>query len=149
MNSTFSFKTIIKDEFDRVKQRNAIMPNLIHSLDASSIALLNEFLSKNTDRVDIYTIHDCFAVTANNIDTWIKQLKNVYLYIYTGHEYLINLDTHIKNTIENYFGRDKFSEDYKYVYINDGEKILYPSIKRLLDNNICIKGLKDSANIIT
>lgn len=41
----YNFKTIIKDEFNGVKQLNATMPNLIHSLNASSIALLYKVFS--------------------------------------------------------------------------------------------------------
>lgn len=57
------------------------MPNIIHYLDASSIAILYSYLSKNKI-TDIYTVHDCFAVTANNVETLISDLK-VYIYTYT------------------------------------------------------------------
>lgn len=71
MNSKYNFRTVIKDKFDRTKQSNALMPNLIHSLDASSIAILYDYLSNHNIR-NVYTIHDCFAVTADNVEKLIK-----------------------------------------------------------------------------
>lgn len=105
------------------------MPNLINSLDASSIAILYSYLSKNKI-TDIYTVHDCFAVTANNVETLISDIntKSVYLYIYTGSEYITNLDNLIKETIISQFGKDKFSSDGKYVYVGESKKILFPDI---------------------
>lgn len=124
------------------------MPNLIHSLDASSIAILYSYLSKNKI-TDIYTVHDCFAVTANNVETLISDLKSVYLYIYTGSEYITNLDNHIKETINSQFGKDKFSSDGKYVYVGESKKILFPDITSITKDKSCIKGLTKSSNIIT
>lgn len=43
------------------------MPNLIHSLDASNIQLLCKFLNENEIKIPLYTVHDCFASTANNM----------------------------------------------------------------------------------
>jgi len=43
------------------------MPNLIHSLKASSIALLYNLLAK-CGKANIYTVYDCFAVTADKVD---------------------------------------------------------------------------------
>ena len=154
MNSTFTFRSFIKDDFDMTKQRNAIMPNLIHSLDASSIAILYHYLKK--DKIcDIYTIHDCFAVTADNVVRLINNLKSVYLYIYTGHDYIITLDNNIKSTIINIFGKEKFSPDHKYVYIKNKDeeklkKVLYPykEIESLTKHNPCIRGLKESSSIL-
>lgn len=141
MNFHYNFKTIIKDKFDLIKQRNAIMPNLIHSLDACCIAILYNYLSKN-DVTDIYTVHDCFAVTAKNVNSLIEQLKSVYLFIYSDSNYLINLDNHIKSTIINLFGKYIFSDDGKYIYINDKEKIIYPNITELVNSKSKITELK-------
>ena len=52
------------------------MPNLIHSLDASSIALLYERLSEN-NTYNLFTIHDCFAVTTDKVELLINLLKAV------------------------------------------------------------------------
>lgn len=44
------------------------MPNLVHSLDASSLALLlNSYFNEGLD--NIFTVHDCFAVTANSVSS--------------------------------------------------------------------------------
>lgn len=51
----------------------AIRPNLIHSLDATTIAILYN----NLDNIDLYTVHDCFAVTAKQVSLLIFKLKMV------------------------------------------------------------------------
>lgn len=146
INTRFNFRTIL-DKFDKVKQANAIAPNLIHSLDASSIALLYHFLDKHQIK-DLYTIHDCFAVTANNVDVLIENLKGVYLFLYADSGYISKMDKHIRNTIINTFGNDKFSPDNKYVIISDKEKILYPSINELFHKETRIKDLGEGFNLI-
>jgi DNA-directed RNA polymerase len=144
INSRFSFKTIIKDKFDLRKQSNAAMPNLIHSLDASSIALLYKELSGN-NTLNLYTIHDCFAVTADRVELLINLLKGVYLKIYSDDIYLLTLDKHIKYTILNSFGPTIFSQDQKYIILDNKEKIAYPKLDKVIDTKICIKSLKQSS----
>jgi len=59
---------------------SGFMPNLIHSLDASNIHLL---IPKLTDQ-PLYTVHDCFATTANNmskLDNLIL-IKETFIQIY-------------------------------------------------------------------
>jgi DNA-directed RNA polymerase len=51
------------------------MPNLIHSLDAFNIHLL---IPKLTDQ-PIYTIHDCFATTPNNMATLEYFIKEAFV----------------------------------------------------------------------
>lgn len=52
------------------KQNNAIVPNVVHSFDASNIALLVENISSNfsDNKMNLLTIHDCFATNANDVD---------------------------------------------------------------------------------
>jgi len=152
IKSKYNFRTIIKNEFDSVKQLNATMPNLIHSLDASSIALLYKVFSE-CDGENIYTVHDCFAVTSNNVKLLIGILKGVYIKIYSENVYLSSLDKHIFNTILNIFGEDAFSCNYKFIHIWNNktkktEKITYPKIDDVLDINTNIIDLKHSEYII-
>ena len=60
----------------------ATMPNLIHSLDASAIALLaKHFINASTTK-NIYTIHDCFGIFAKDAFSLLEMLKTVYAEIY-------------------------------------------------------------------
>ena len=53
------------------------MPNFIHSLDASNVHLLIKDLYE-TDRILVYTIHDCFASTPNNIELLEGKVKRAF-----------------------------------------------------------------------
>ena len=131
-NSRFSFNHI-EDSLCRDKNLRAAMPNLIHSLDACSIALLyKEFVAQGES--NIYTVHDCFASTAEAVDLFILLLKGVYIKIYSDVHYLVSLDTHIRNTIINTFGKDIISEDGRYITIND-KCVKYPSLDKIVKTN--------------
>lgn len=125
------------------------MRNLIHSLN-SSIALLYNLQAK-CGKANIYTVYDCFAVTADKVDLLISLLKSVYMTIYSGNVYLKNLDTHVKNTIISTQGVATIREiDGKsYVIIergdNEQDKVLFPSVDDVIDMSTCIKGVVNSS----
>lgn len=108
------------------------MPNLIHSLDAASLALLAEYHFNCENINNFYAIHDCFAVTANNIESLIKYLKLVYIRIYSEDDYLRNLDgsAEILNHIIFHYGKDCYNPDTRLITvdINDGS---YPPGKEI------------------
>ena len=87
------------------------MPNLIHSLDATTIAILYSSF-KNVG--PLYTVHDCFGVTANNVPRLILKLKLVYIQLYSSTGYLKKFDTFVKTTINETCGDDtyKIVEDF-------------------------------------
>ena len=114
------------------------MPNLIHSLDGTSIALLyNDF----KDIGSIYTIHDCFAVTAENILKLISMLKFVYLKLYSEEDYLLKFDKLIRLTINGIHGDNVLKMDGLTINIPMKRKFKtmdFPDIKKVLnlsDNN--------------
>ena len=50
------------DKINYKKIKLGLMPNLIHSLDASNIHLcVNNILNLKVNNFNLYTIHDCFA----------------------------------------------------------------------------------------
>jgi len=70
------------------KLKSAVMPNLIHSLDACNIHLLINKVLDNNFNFPIYTIHDCFASTPNNMASLERLIKLTFLTIYFEGKYL-------------------------------------------------------------
>jgi DNA-directed RNA polymerase len=48
------------DQINIRKQNLGIMPNIVHSMDANNICLLIKNIN-HLNKIDIFTIHDCFA----------------------------------------------------------------------------------------
>jgi len=117
------------------KQIRAFMPNLVHSLDAASLALLAEYYFKTVDIKNFYAIHDCFAVTANNVDTLINYLKLVYIKIYSEDDYLRGLDKELIQHIKYYYSSDCFNDETLEIKIND-LTLKYPDINIVLGKKL-------------
>lgn len=62
-------------------------------------------------KINFFAIHDCFAVTANNIVNLIKIIKLVYIKIYSEDSYLKRFDVGIINSIKLHYGNDVFKDD--------------------------------------
>ena len=60
-----------KNQFNKNKQKIALMPNLVHSLDAASLCLVIVNYFKENDNINFYSIHDCFAVPCNKVNNLI------------------------------------------------------------------------------
>jgi hypothetical protein len=128
----YTFKKFLPKEYDIKKQRRAIRPNLIHSLDATTIAVLYSYL----ENVDLYTVHDCFAVTANNAPLLIYKLKMVYRRLYSSNIYLLDFDKMVRITINNTFGDKVFEVNGKYINNpNYSKPIPFPDITNIIDIN--------------
>jgi DNA-directed RNA polymerase len=56
-----------------------IMPNMVHSLDASNIYAMLKDLSGN---VPIFTIHDCFGGLAFDMAAIEISVKNAFISLY-------------------------------------------------------------------
>jgi DNA-directed RNA polymerase len=103
------------------KQIRALMPNLIHSLDAASLALFSDlyFTEESSNVRNFFAVHDCFAVTLNNIHEMINKLKIVYCAIYSKNNYLINFDKGIRYAIKSQFGEDSFDDKTRIIKVNN------------------------------
>jgi DNA-directed RNA polymerase len=71
--------TLPSKKLDKLSIKRSLMPNLIHSLDATNIQLLINKLNK--DQL-IYTIHDCFASLPNKMINLEEKVKEAFLEIY-------------------------------------------------------------------
>jgi len=134
------------------KQIRALMPNLIHSLDASSLALLvNEYFDSEYNANNFYSIHDCFAVPASKVSKMIRLLKLVYINIYSENQYILRFDKGIKESIKTQFGDHVLDEDKGIIsVIIQGELITldFPNIKKVIFGKIAAESIQNSEYII-
>jgi DNA-dependent RNA polymerase len=131
--SKYTFKKYLPHQYDVKKQKRAIRPNLIHSLDACVIAEL--YASLKTDKVDLYTVHDCFAVTANHVQKLINKLKLVYIKLYSSSDYLTTFDAMLKININNTFGDKIYKLNDNYINIPNKvkfKKVKFPDLNEII-----------------
>lgn len=131
-----------KVSMDTKKQKTALMPNLIHSLDASVLFLLyNSFyktLFKDTKNVNFYSVHDCYGVSAKYVDTLITILKTIYIELYCDSVYIQKFDQDIIWLIKSSYGESStsYNDDTRtFNIVKDGsiEKITLPEISNILE----------------
>jgi DNA-directed RNA polymerase, mitochondrial len=75
------------DKLDKKKQIQAIIPNIVHSLDSAHlINILNS--SSDFDLNQILPIHDCFGVHPNDINKLTYLVKREFITLYTENNFL-------------------------------------------------------------
>ena len=126
-----------KIKIDKNKQISALMPNLVHSLDATALILLyNSFYSSmdKTQNVNFYSVHDCYGVTAKYVDSLIDNLRTVYLSLYSEKRYIEKFDEDIILNIIQLFGEANctFHRIERIIHIKDNESIILPDISTFL-----------------
>lgn len=78
--------------FDHKKQVRALMPNLINSLDTTSMYLLHKSFSKIYPECQFFSVHDCFGTTTDKVATLKIILASVYTDLYSDNHYLASFD---------------------------------------------------------
>ena len=103
-------------DFKAIKK--GFIANFIHSLDAANIHILILKLKYlNLDHIPLYTIHDCFATTQNNMALLNKVILSAFLELYFDSNYMEKL---YKNIIEQICS-------YGYVItVKEGKKYFIP-----------------------
>ena len=130
--------SIPTDKIDKIKMIRSFMPNFIHSLDASNVHLLIKDLSE-TVRIPVYTIHDCFASTPNNIELLEGKVKKAFIDIYfTDEGYLLQSHNKIIKEIKDRF-EIKIENGREYI-VNvtskkDTEYLELPQLPKAFKNN--------------
>ncbi len=88
------------------------MPNLVK--DASNIHLLTDYFKNEP----LYTIHDCFASTPNNMNKMENRVKNVIIKIYfKDSNYLEKMHNNFIEQINSYIPKDKLRIEKDDIYI--------------------------------
>jgi DNA-directed RNA polymerase len=127
----------------------AFLPNLIHSLDASTLTLLiDAFFKNNPNKIkNFYAIHDCFGTTCNNMSCIISLLKSIYISLYSDKKYLLEIDKYMRNYIKDKIDTnfDINSEngtiEISVIDKNRKHKIItkkFPNINTIFDRNFDI-----------
>lgn len=145
------------NELNKIKIKRSFMPNLIHSLDASNIHLLITKLinSKQQKIQNIYTIHDCFATTANEMKhlDWLIKCTFIDIYFKEGN-YLEKMHNNILDQILSYVNYEiytKVTDNIEYVKINNQYFELPQIPKQFISDNISktfIEGIMKAAYFI-
>jgi DNA-directed RNA polymerase, mitochondrial len=84
-------KTIIlresSEDTNKIKQINAIIPNIVHSMDAAHLMnVINAVKLKNIGPV--ITVHDCFGTLPNQMGALQHEVKIEFIALYTQHDFL-------------------------------------------------------------
>lgn len=129
------------NKIDKLSQKSAFMPNLIHSMDGSTITLLIKNL-RSLGLFNIYTIHDCFATTADNISIINELVREAFCEIYSDENFLINLHTFF---LEYISGNYKIVKNY---IITSTGPIEIPKLPKTGDFNDLKENIKKAIYLI-
>jgi len=110
------------DQTDTRVQTQAILPNIIHSMDASHLILI---LNKNKVS-PIISIHDCFGTLPNNMIDLETLVKLEFINLYSKTNFLEKFHADLLNILEKnkiHYEINKL-ENKVYVYLNNSDLTL-------------------------
>lgn len=91
---------------DRVRQCNAIAPNLVHSLDAAALMMAVEMAS--VDGVECFAmVHDSYGTLPNDVPVLRDAARRAFFTLYTTHDVLAELAGQLREQFDN---PEKFPE---------------------------------------
>nr|QWO71391.1 RNA polymerase [Arthromyces claviformis] len=135
-----------EDKLNKLKQKQAIIPNMVHSLDASH--LMN--LIKSAAEINFYpiiTIHDCFGTLPNKMSELDFIVRKEFIIIYSNGEFIKNFHNRfIQSITDNQYQLDN-KNNPKYIIIGPNDHIPIPSVPLL--GNLDIENIKNSKYMIS
>jgi DNA-directed RNA polymerase len=119
------------NELDKLKQTNAIIPNIIHSLDATHlINLINKSLDLGFS--PIITVHDCFGTHPNKMDELAFMVRKEFILLYSQDNFLETYHNRLIQSIKDNNYEVVFNEEEQANYIiNIDNLIKIPNIPKL------------------
>ena len=144
--------SIPTNKIDKIKMIRSFMPNFIHSLDASNVHLLLNYVIES-DQIPVYTVHDCFASTANNMSILEYNVKKAFINIYFNEEgFLLKSHNRIISQIKEVHETITINgKEYIDMSLHNTPDILIPELPeafRTKELNEFIKGLLNSKYFI-
>nr|YP_010130257.1 DNA-dependent RNA polymerase [Clavaria fumosa]QPZ51159.1 DNA-dependent RNA polymerase [Clavaria fumosa] len=126
-------KTLVLRQWTNIlnkqKQKNSIIPNIIHSLDASH--LINLINNATKDKFyPIITIHDCFGSHPNKMALLEYIVKKEFILLYTNEKFLSKFHKRLIQSIkDNNFSIIK--KDKKNYVICNNDYLIIPKIPKI------------------
>jgi len=105
------------DKTDWQVQTQAILPNIIHSMDASHLILI---LNKSKNISPVISIHDCFGCLPNNMIELENLVKLEFINLYSKNNFLEKFNSDLLNILD----KNKIcyeinrSENKVYIYLD-------------------------------
>lgn len=96
---TLSLMKKIPGKTDKGKQSSAIIPNIVHSLDAAHlIGVIIKAINNNF--TPILSVHDCFGTHPNKMDELNMRVRKEFIQLYTNQQFLKDFHQTFINTIK-------------------------------------------------
>lgn len=149
---TISIPTNMIDVKSNVR---GFVANLIHSMDASHINLIIKNMKQNNSTFPIYTIHDCFATTPNNMFILNNIVLSSFVEQYYSENYITKLHQNLLDTISSYDQYKIVVDNGTQYIIGNNTRLEIPKIpQEILDNweknkPLFIKGILQSSYFIS
>jgi DNA-directed RNA polymerase len=149
--------SIPTQKFDTKAIQKGFIANFIHSMDAANIHILINMLKElNLGDIPLYTIHDCFATTPNNMEKLNKVILSAFIQLYFENNYLVKLWDNIEAQICSYGYKIIERDGNKYVVGPETDKIIpFPSPPSALlekwesNKKIFVESIKKSTYFIS
>jgi len=145
---SISINKPLKDKPSLRRQNQSIIPNIIHSLDATHVTkIVLNFLNKY-DTFNLLTIHDCFATNANFIDELNYFIRVSFLKLYTDKEFIVDYHNSILNHLKSIgFTVDEDNNIIFWHHNNKIKKMKLPILPKLDDYRLD-EGLLNSVYMV-
>lgn len=135
------------DELSKARQIQGIIPNVIHSLDASHLIKVISS-SKKEDYYPIIAIHDCFGTHPNKMQKLETNVKLEFISLYSQQNYLKSFHKNVINNFRTNNFKVKYANKHYYVFSElKNEWIQLPNIPKL--GNLDLNQIKESSYMIT
>jgi DNA-directed RNA polymerase, mitochondrial len=119
-----------ENKLDTVKQNQAVVPNINHSLDASHLTNIINMAYEN-DFQPIIPIHDCFGTHPNKMADLEHRVKKEFILLYSDSQFLNAFHQRFVQSINDNNFDIKIENNESYVYLDTFNKLKIPAIPKL------------------